>query len=111
MHVLSLTHTIVAPNSAIVLKRAGGPKIPDSTMVWHEPGTVLDLADDEAQDLIERGHVEHYQRSLHGDDPLMLAKRRAGEAAQSAVKTAPDATWSPDTFTQAAAGARASSSR
>ncbi len=70
---------------------------------------MLDLPDDEALDLLERGLVERYSRAEHGDDPLMLAKRRAGEAAQSAVKTDPGVSGSPDMFTQPFGGSRAAS--
>ncbi len=75
MHVISMTHTIIASSDQAVMRK-GNTALPRSEQYAHPPGTVLDMPDDEARDRIARGLVERYDRAVHGDDPRAKAARR-----------------------------------
>ena len=80
MHVLSLTHTVVAPSSAAVLLNGLG-SLPKINAYYHPPRTVLDLDDTEAKRLVGLGLVVRYDRTLHGEYPLSHVPPRQSPAA------------------------------
>lgn len=70
MKVFSKTHTITAEAGAAVkpVLGANGKPISKTSVVNHPAGTVLDLPDDSANDLINRGAAEEFKPEEHKDD-------------------------------------------
>lgn len=72
MQIYSKTHTIQA-NARTALVPAKGPdgkKLSETTVVNHPAGTILDMKDDDAQDLINRGFATEYKREDFDKDPV-----------------------------------------
>jgi hypothetical protein len=73
MNILSFTHTIHDSGSAAHFKDKSNAHLADA-IVQHPPGTVLDLPDDQASSLIERGFAVEWLPDEHGADPASILR-------------------------------------